>query len=653
MLIYSWIEKFRNLESIGVNFATDYFEITISNCYNTSDTYEKDINIIKKNEPPKVYQNIIVGQNAIGKTNLLGCIAGKHSREGAYFSIYYNINQKSIAIYSEGIKLNVSGSFGNIIQKNINQTQFIYCSKPIATTIPKIEYFSSKSTTLNGSRFGKYSPIVFVNQHNLIVDVKNHFYSIYKFLSDNKIQYSEKFNNIGNLVVSFEDIKDNSNRAIALKFADKKALFLHKLCFDFFQGISSLLFYEDLSEQEKRELKQWRDNKNYIEFYSKFSMFNITYPKAQNGYAIPSNLLPINIFAELVKNLCEYAKRYEYTGILPEKFWRILDTFPSLVKNIVDLSDEKFKGLGHISLPVKSELIDFVESLQLLIKHCNQFTLKECNNSFLSNLIIDIEWLSQGEKQFLALFGLLSETLLEAKAKDVILMFDEPETNLHPMNCLTFRKDFQELVKLFDFESIQLILTTHSPSVVKGCLDGALLVQRIHKDNGGLVVENLISLDKQDSYAKILYNCFNIVSTDYFNELYSRIERAFYGYYIRKSNVNSLTDFFCTYSNGYCRTTDFYMEDKDIKQINKSRIDSTLKIVKAEEISVCEIIRQHIHHADNRFIGKNQWIDKQGNIYTIVDSNSKQVCTKSRYTEQELRDAIEDMLEIIKQENIP
>lgn len=95
------------------------------------------------------------------------------------------------------------------------------------------------------------------------------------------------------------------------------------------------------------------------------------------------------------------------------------------------------------------------------------------------------------------------------------------------------------------------------------------------------------------------------------------------------------------------------MEDKDIKQINKSRIDSTLKIVKAEEISVCEIIRQHIHHADNRFIGKNQWIDKQGNIYTIVDSNSKQVCTKSRYTEQELRDAIEDMLEIIKQENIP
>lgn len=161
-----------------------------------------------------------------------------------------------IAIYSEGIKLNVSGSFGNIIQKNINQTQFIYCSEPIATTIPKIEYFSSKSTTLNGSRFGKYSPIVFVNQHNLIVDVKNHFYSIYKFLSDNKIQYSEKFNNIDNLVVSFEDIKDNSNRAIALKFADKKALFLHKLCFDFFQGISSLLFYEDLLEQEKRELKQ-------------------------------------------------------------------------------------------------------------------------------------------------------------------------------------------------------------------------------------------------------------------------------------------------------------------------------------------------------------------------------------------------------------
>ena len=97
--------------------------------------------------------------------------------------------------------------------------------------------------------------------------------------------------------------------------------------------------------------------------------------------------------AIIVKNLCEYAKRYEYTGILPEKFWRILDTFPSLVKNIVDLSDEKFKGLGHISLPVKSELIDFVESLQLLIKHCNQFTLKECNNSFLSNLIIDIEWL--------------------------------------------------------------------------------------------------------------------------------------------------------------------------------------------------------------------------------------------------------------------
>jgi hypothetical protein len=95
------------------------------------------------------------------------------------------------------------------------------------------------------------------------------------------------------------------------------------------------------------------------------------------------------------------------------------------------------------------------------------------------------------------------------------------------------------------------------------------------------------------------------------------------------------------------------MEDKDIKQINKSRIGLTLKIVKAEEISVCEIIRQHIHHADNRFIGKNQWKDNQGNIYMIVDSNNKQVHTKSRYTEQELRDAIEDMREIIKQKNIP
>lgn len=653
MLIYSWIEKFRNLESVGVNFATDYFEITISNCNNTSDTYEKDINIIKKNEPPKVYQNIIVGQNAIGKTNLLECIAGKHSREGAYFSIYYNINHKSMTIYSEGIKLNVSGSFGNIIQKNINQTQFIYYSEPIAANIPKIEYFSSKSTTLNGFRTGKGRPIVFVNQHNLIVDIKNHFYSIYKFLSDNKIQYIEKFNNIGNLVVSFEDIKDNSNRAIALKFADKKALFLHKLCWDFFQGVASLLFYREVSLREKSEFVDWKDNEKYIVFYQKFSLFDIAYPKSQNGYAIPSNLLPIKNFVEVVKNLCEYAKGYEYTGMLPEEFRKILDSFPFLVKNIVDLNDERFISLANMSLSIENTLLDFVKRLQSFITCCRQFTLKDSSSTFLSNLTIDIEWQSQGEKQFLALFGLLSETLLEAKAKDIILMFDEPETNLHPMNCLTFGKDFQDLVEIFGFESIQLILTTHSPSVVKGCLDSDVLVQRIHKDKGDLVVENLISLDKQDSYAKILYNCFNIVSTDYFNELYSRIERAFYGHYIGKSNVNSLTDFFCTYSNGYCKTKDFYMEDKDIKQIKKNRIDSTLKIVKAEEISVCEIIRQHIHHADNRFIGKNQWIDKQGNIYTIVDSNSKQVCTKSRYTEQELRDAIEDMLKIIKQENIP
>lgn len=179
---------------------------------------------------------------------------------------------------------------------------------------------------------------------------------------------------------------------------------------------------------------------------------------------------------------------------------------------------------------------------------------------------------SEGFRQFISFLLTISAQHLNGELTNTILLIDEPETHLHPKA----QKDLLgELIKITKSKKDNILFfATHSNYMIdKNFLSRNIKVEK-NKD------ETTISQfeSKTSTYASVNYDVFEIVSTDYHNELFSR---AF----------------------ALSESKDLTLFDKQIAILNDNsyKIDKKYKQTKSKEFActLCTYVRHQIHHPGN------------------------------------------------------
>ncbi|WP_417861375.1 ATP-dependent nuclease [Winogradskyella sediminis] len=180
---------------------------------------------------------------------------------------------------------------------------------------------------------------------------------------------------------------------------------------------------------------------------------------------------------------------------------------------------------------------------------------------------------SDGFRQFISFLLTISVQYLNNELSDTILLLDEPETHLHPKAQEDLLK---ELIKITKASKNNIVFfATHSNYMI----DKELLNRniKVEKPEDSTVINNFT--DKTSTYASVNYDVFNIASTDYHNELYSKVME-----YSESKDVPSL-------DKVIFKLNDYYKIQKEYIQSTNKKYNCTL----------CTYIRHQIHHPENEF----------------------------------------------------
>lgn len=155
-----------------------------------------------------------------------------------------------------------------------------------------------------------------------------------------------------------------------------------------------------------------------------------------------------------------------------------------------------------------------------------------------------------------------------SNSQSIIYAFEEPETSQHTAHQKLLIKAFIDLAST---QGVQVILTTHSATVVKG-LDFANLRLILKDENNKRLISNVAPHQlPYPSLNEINFVAFKHLTEEYHNELHGYIE-----------------------AEGLWRE---YKEGKNPMNYNKIMKDSS---VKPTVVILTEYIRHQIHHPENR-----------------------------------------------------
>lgn len=147
---------------------------------------------------------------------------------------------------------------------------------------------------------------------------------------------------------------------------------------------------------------------------------------------------------------------------------------------------------------------------------------------------IDISKLSSGQQELLIKISNLENILNDVDC----VLFDEPETSLHPRWQRTIVKNLRDMLEN-NGEYPQIFIATHSEKVLESLINKEdVLIYKFSKENGRVDIESLENMPlclPCATFSEINYIVFNIPSYDYHNQLIARL-----GYLTRKENMFAL-----------------------------------------------------------------------------------------------------------------
>jgi predicted ATP-dependent endonuclease of OLD family len=200
---------------------------------------------------------------------------------------------------------------------------------------------------------------------------------------------------------------------------------------------------------------------------------------------------------------------------------------------------------------------------------------------------------SDGFKQFISFLLTLSAENINSELKNTIILLDEPETHLHPRAQEDLLK---ELIAITKGNNNIVFFATHSNYMI----DKTYLSRnfKVTKPIDITLVEQFD--DKLSSYASVNYDVFEIVSTDYHNELYAKGQEL--------SEIENGTK----YDEKICELIDKCPSKHYIKS-TKSNFDCSLPTY----------IRHQIHHPENDKNTRFTEVELENSIKILLDFISK------------------------------
>jgi predicted ATP-dependent endonuclease of OLD family len=405
--------------------------------------------------------------------------------------------------------------------------------------------------------------------------------------SDNNLEIIKKYPNAGS-----EKVFIKANHPTAITCSD---LLLKKIA-----DLKKILTNNDINCEDKTKSAIIR--KTIWEHYSDDLQLNsieidITKEDAKNIWEQLKNYMPLySLFQSDRKNSdgdneIQNPMKLAVQEILKdEKLRKSLNNIAEEVeKKLKDVSSKTLEKLNEMNPEIANSLNPIIPSAESL-KWADVFK----SVSITGDDDIPINKRGSGIKRLILLnfFRAEAERRKEEKnVPDIIYAIEEPETSQHPSHQ---RKLMEAFIELSETENTQIILTTHSPSIVK-LLEFKHL--KLIKENNGKEIINIESADlPYPSLNEVNFLAFKESDEEYHNELYGYIEseQLLSNYKINKSTIQY------------------------------KRLKRNGDILEEQKI-LSEYIRHQIHHPENN--------------------------ENPRYTNEELQESI-DLMRIFIQENI-
>ncbi|HAF27925.1 MAG TPA: hypothetical protein DCG75_02655 [Bacteroidales bacterium] len=460
---YIWVDKFRNFDNAGFNFSSSvkFF-------------YDKNQNLITKEELTPLPNNFfgskikevtgIIGQNSTGKSNVLELICkivkgGRNNVKGEFILITKNMEGVYKCFFSTKDNRIPQSNFqiwNEDYEGSLNPLKVIFFSNTFDER-KQIFHKDVSDISLNNIFPKQYNSrrkgiTSFEKQINFInSDLFNHL----EIEHPNKVLITSKL--WASRLNSFQDFKIIGEDV--LKLQDFRKFYkarLNDLKSDQnrFAYLIGFIFFIELLEFSKNKNIQQNQNKLTDLLYG---FRKLKTEEIANEIIIINNRLIREIQEQLTKTDPKTEKDIFF---ITDKLNETNQFINDLRYNISEIDIEyDTEGWGNRG----------IEYYSFSYNKKNSAFFKKFVNLFSSSKFIEANWLgiSSGHKAYLNLFSLIFHELkFKKQSANLLLCIDEGDLYLHPKWQIEFFEKLIKILPLIFSESIQLILSSHSPFLV-------------------------------------------------------------------------------------------------------------------------------------------------------------------------------------------